>query len=107
MQQIGASCPTNNRSGDIDSNRFQTMIESDYTSSVSPITGVLDCIGGGILGVLRNGGSGVGFRQSVVGGDVSWAIIFFDPLANFRSPFWKFMTQISACALLLLSSLSL
>ena len=85
------------------------MIESDYTSSVSPITGVLDCIGGGILGVLRNGGSGVGFRQTVgvVGGDVSWAKIFFDPLANFRSPFWKVMTQISACALLLLSSLSL
>jgi hypothetical protein len=37
----------------------------DYTSSVSPITGELDWIGGGILGVLRNGGRGVGFRQTV------------------------------------------
>ena len=38
-------------------------------------------------GVLCNGGSGVGFRQTVgvVDGDVSWAATFFDPLADFCS----------------------
>lgn len=80
----------------------------DYTSSVSPITGVLDWIGGGILGVLRNGGRGVGFRQTVRRG-WWWCLLdrkIFRPVGRF--PFSKLESndKLVPVPLLLLALLS-